>query len=58
MLHLFAVIWYFNKLITEWVKHVINRPWWLSGLSRHSNSSRVVAEDPGLNPAWGIYLYG
>ena len=23
-----------------------NRPWWPSGLSRRSNSSRVAAEDP------------
>ena len=34
-----------------------NRPWWPSGLSRRSNSSRVAAEDPGSNPAWGC-LYG
>ena len=25
--------------------------WWPSGLSGHSNSSRVAAEDPGLNAA-------
>ena len=24
------------------------RLWWLSGLSRHSNASRVTAENPGL----------
>ena len=39
----------------------INKPlkypaWWSSGLSRHSNSSGVAAEDPGLNPAWGICM--
>ena len=32
------------------------RPWWPSGLNRRSNSSRVAAEDPGLNPAWGMYM--
>ena len=30
----------------------INWPWWQSGLSHHSNSSRVAAEDPGPNPKW------
>ena len=34
-----------------------NRPRLPSGLSHRSNSSRVAAEDPSLNPAWGR-LYG
>ena len=32
------------------------QPWWPSGLSPHSNSSRVAAEDPGSNPDWGMYM--
>ena len=34
-----------------------NRPWWPSGLSRYSNSSRVSAADPGLNPAQGVNIH-
>ena len=33
-----------------------NRPCWPSSLSHRSNSSRVAAEDPLLNPAWGMYV--
>ena len=43
-------IWKFKKIKIE-----NNRPWWPSGLIRRSNSSRVAAEDPGSNPAWGMY---
>ena len=38
------------------LKVCCNRSWWPSGLSHRLNSSRVVAEDPGLNPALGIIL--
>ena len=31
-----------------------NRPWSPIGLSGRSKSSRVAAEDPGSNPAWGM----
>ena len=33
---------------------VPKRPWWPSDLSHCSNSSRVAAEDPGLNPCLGL----
>ena len=42
------VIWYPNFFF---INVVPKRPWWPSGLSHCSNSSRVAAEDPGLNPA-------
>ena len=45
------VIWYPNFFF---INVVPKRPWWPSGLSHCSNSSRVAAEDPGLNPCSGL----
>ena len=57
----FSCFWQFGIGFLKLVLSIIwcnahNRPWWPSGLSRHSNSSRVAAKDPGLNPAWGIHF--
>ena len=35
----------------------MNRPWWPSGLEGVSNSSRHSLEDPGSNPARGIFIH-
>ena len=39
-------------------KVIKNQPWWPYDLERVPNSSRHSLEDPGLNPARVIILYG